>query len=111
GEQSDLPGQPTIVVDTVGAGDSFAAVLVIGLLRGQPPAKINALGNRVAAFVSSQTGAPPPTPPPMRQPEERGRFAIVRRTPRDGLHVQMLRNVKLTRGPHGRASLSIPCFQ
>jgi fructokinase len=62
GEQSDLPGQPTVVVDTVGAGDSFAAVLVIGLLSGIPLAKINAWGNRVAAFVSSQAGATPQIP-------------------------------------------------
>ena len=52
GERSDLPGQPTIVVDTVGAGDSFTAALVIGLLGGLPLATINAWGNCVAAFVS-----------------------------------------------------------
>lgn len=69
GEQSDLPGQPTIVVDTVGAGDSFTAVLVIGLLSGHPLAKINAWGNRVAAFVSSQPGATPHIPHYLRQPE------------------------------------------
>jgi sugar/nucleoside kinase (ribokinase family) len=62
GERSDLPGQPTIVVDTVGAGESFAAVLVIGLLSGLPLAKINGWGNRVAAFVSSQAGATPHFP-------------------------------------------------
>jgi len=69
GEQSDLPGQPTIVVDTVGAGDAFAAVLVIGLLSGHPLAKINAWGNRVAAFVCSQPGATPHIPHYLRQPE------------------------------------------
>jgi fructokinase len=68
GEQSDLPGQPTVVVDTVGAGDSFAAVLVIGLLSGHPLAKINAWANRVAAFVSSQAGATPHIPHYLRQP-------------------------------------------
>jgi|RhiMetdeSRZDD1v2_1073273.scaffolds.fasta_scaffold544371_1 fructokinase len=62
GEWSDLPGQPTVVVDTVGAGDSFTAALVIGLLRGFPLATINAWGNRVAAFVSSQPGATPHLP-------------------------------------------------
>src|SRR5262249_6821999 len=62
GERSDMPGQPTVVVNTVGAGDSFAAVLVIGLLSGHPLAKINAWGNRVAAFVSSQAGATPQIP-------------------------------------------------
>jgi fructokinase len=62
GEQRDLPGQPTVVVDTVGAGDSFAAVLVVGLLSGLSLAKINAWGNRVAAFVSSQAGPRPQIP-------------------------------------------------
>src|SRR5262245_58760790 len=68
GEQSDLPGQPTVVVDTVGAGDSFSAVLVIGLLSGLPLTKINAWGNRVAAFVSSQAGATPHIPHYLHQP-------------------------------------------
>ena len=68
GERTDLPGHPTVVVDTVGAGDSFAAVLVIGLLSGLPLAKINGWGNRVAAFVSSQAGATPQIPHYLRQP-------------------------------------------
>jgi fructokinase len=68
GERSDLPGQPTLVVDTVGAGDSFTAVLVIGLLSGLPLARINAWGNRVAAFVSSQPGATPHIPDYLHQP-------------------------------------------
>ena len=68
GEQSDLPGQSTAVVDTVGAGDSFVAVLVIGLLSGLPLATLNAWGNRVAAFVSSQSGATPHFPDYLHQP-------------------------------------------
>jgi fructokinase len=68
GERSDLPGQPTVVVDTVGAGDSFAAALVVGLLSGLPIATINAWGNRVAAFVSSQPGATPHVPDYLHQP-------------------------------------------
>jgi fructokinase len=68
GERSDLPGQPTLVVDTVGAGDSFAATLVVGLLDGLPFATINAWGNRVAAFVSSQRGATPHFPNYLHQP-------------------------------------------
>jgi fructokinase len=67
-ERSDLPGQPTVVVDTVGAGDSFTAALVIGLLSGLPIATINAWGNRVAAFVSSQPGATPYIPDYLHQP-------------------------------------------
>jgi fructokinase len=68
GEHSDLPGQPTLVVDTVGAGDSFTAALVIGLLSGLPLATINAWGNRIAAFVSSQPGATPQLPDYLHQP-------------------------------------------
>jgi fructokinase len=68
GERSDLPGQPTVVVDTVGAGDSFTAALVIGLLSGVPLATINAWGNRIAAFVSSQPGATPHIPDYLHQP-------------------------------------------
>ncbi len=47
------------MVDSVGAGDSFAAVLTLGLLRGLPLDRINTLANRVAAYVCSQPG---PTP-------------------------------------------------
>jgi sugar/nucleoside kinase (ribokinase family) len=36
GDSSELPGQPTVVVDTVGAGDSFTATLVVRLLRKLP---------------------------------------------------------------------------
>jgi fructokinase len=68
GERSDLPGQPTVVVDTVGAGDSFTAALVIGLLSGLPLAMINSWGNRIAAFVSSQPGATPQLPDYLHQP-------------------------------------------
>jgi fructokinase len=62
GERSDLPGQSTVVVDTVGAGDSFTATLIIGLLRGLPLETINAWAGRVAAFVCSQSGATPHFP-------------------------------------------------
>jgi fructokinase len=68
GERSDLPGQPVTVVDTVGAGDSFTATLVTGLLSGLSLATINAWANRVAAFVSSQRGATPHLPDYLRQP-------------------------------------------
>ena len=68
GERSDLPGQPTVVVDTVGAGDSFTAALVVGLLSGLPLATINAWGNRIAAFVSSQPGATPHFPDHLYRP-------------------------------------------
>jgi fructokinase len=69
GQRSDVPGVPTTVVDTVGAGDSFTAALVIGLLEGLSLATINAWGNRVAAFVTSQPGATPHFPEALRRPE------------------------------------------
>ena len=68
GQHSDLPAAPTVVVDTVGAGDAYSAVLAIGALNGLPLETINAWGNRVAAFVCSQAGATPHFPDELRQP-------------------------------------------
>lgn len=45
------------LVDPVGAGDSFTASLVVGLLRGYNLDYINLCANRVAAYVCSQNGA------------------------------------------------------
>ena len=50
------------MVDSVGAGDSFTATLIAGLLRGLPLDCINRHGNRVAAYVCSQRGATPALP-------------------------------------------------
>jgi fructokinase len=50
---------PTQIADTVGAGDSFTAVVAIGLLDGEDLQTINARANRVAAYVCSRTGAMP----------------------------------------------------
>jgi fructokinase len=68
GERSDLVGRPTTLVDTVGAGDAFAAALTIGILRGLPLGVINAWASRVAEFVCTQAGAAPQLPPQLRQP-------------------------------------------
>jgi fructokinase len=65
-ERSDLPAQPAKIVDTVGAGDAFAAALTIGLLDGTPLEQINAWGNQVAAFVCSQPGGTPHFPTQLR---------------------------------------------
>ncbi|MFB0515667.1 MAG: carbohydrate kinase [Candidatus Neomarinimicrobiota bacterium] len=62
GRDSDHPGFRAQVADTVGAGDSFAAVLALGLLRGEQLDRINEYANRVASFVCSQNGATPPLP-------------------------------------------------
>ena len=63
-------GEPTVrarppaieFCDAVGAGDSFAATLVTGLLADQELATIADRANRIAAFVASQPGATPLLP-------------------------------------------------
>jgi len=67
GRWSEHPGLPANVVDTVGAGDSFTAVLTLGLLAGWDLDHINETANVVAAFVCSQPGATPPLPAHLRQ--------------------------------------------
>ena len=47
------------VVDTVGAGDAFTAMVVVGLLSGLPMGTINERANDIAAFVCTQSGATP----------------------------------------------------
>jgi fructokinase len=60
-EQVDRhPGIPVKVVDTVGAGDAFAAALTHYYLRNAPLSVINEAGNRWGAWVASQPGAMPP---------------------------------------------------
>lgn len=56
------PGVRTKVADTVGAGDAFTAALVMGLLEGHAPDRINSFANRLAAYVCSRPGATPPIP-------------------------------------------------
>jgi fructokinase len=59
---SDCRSRPVKVVDTVGAGDSFTAALVLGLLRKMDLDEINAIANEVARYVCSQPGATPALP-------------------------------------------------
>lgn len=61
-EVSDLPGQPTTVVDTIGAGDSFTAALTLAYLNDLPLDEINRYATTVAAFVCGQAGAMPNMP-------------------------------------------------
>jgi fructokinase len=51
------PGIPTIVQDTVGAGDAFTAAFVMGVLRGEEPKVILQKACEVAARVCSHAGA------------------------------------------------------
>ena len=50
-------GFPARVVDTVGAGDAFAAALLVGLLRRDSPDRISRFANGAAAFVCARGGA------------------------------------------------------
>jgi len=59
---SDCPSRPVKVVDTGGAGDSFTAAMVLGLLRKMDLNEINAIANEVARYVCSQPGATPALP-------------------------------------------------
>lgn len=64
---SQHPAVPTVIKDTVGAGDAFTAALVIGLLRRDHLDALHAHAARLAAYVCSQAGATPPVPPEFRR--------------------------------------------
>lgn len=55
------------IVDTVGAGDSFTAVTIIGFLQGKTLSEINDHANRVAAFVCQHQGAMVELPDDLKQ--------------------------------------------
>ena len=63
-EAVDQPGIPTVVRDTVGAGDAFTAALVVGLLRGESLRTIARVACETAAVVCEQDGAVPDLPKP-----------------------------------------------
>lgn len=58
---TEAPGirQPGAVVDTVGAGDGFAAVYILGALRRWPPLKTLERANQFAAAICGIRGAVP----------------------------------------------------
>lgn len=53
------PGFKVNVVDTVGAGDSFLAAFISGLLKQQPMPQVLEKACRIGAFVAGQRGANP----------------------------------------------------
>ena len=53
------PGFPVKVADTIGAGDAFTAALVHQFLRGASLDHMNAVANRIGAWVASEAGAMP----------------------------------------------------
>ena len=59
GEVVEQEGVETTVKDTVGAGDSFTAAVVLGLLDGKPKKEIAKSACELAAFVCTQEGATP----------------------------------------------------
>lgn len=61
-EISRHQGIATDIVDTIGAGDSFTAAVVTGLLLNKTLDEINEKANRLAAYVCSQSGAMPSVP-------------------------------------------------
>jgi fructokinase len=62
GKWSELSSAPIAIVDTVGAGDSFTAALVMGLLHEMPLEQIHRVASEVAGYVCSQPGATPLLP-------------------------------------------------
>jgi fructokinase len=62
GNWSDCAPAPVKVVDTVGAGDSFTAALVLGLLHGDSLDTMHAFASEVAAYVCTCAGATPTLP-------------------------------------------------
>lgn len=62
----ESPAAPTVVADTVGAGDAFTATLLIGILAGRALDEVSRRANAVAAYVCSQPGATPPIPEDLR---------------------------------------------
>lgn len=58
----EQPGRRVEVRDTIGAGDSFTAVYVLGELSGWDPAATLRAATEVAAYVCTQPGATPTLP-------------------------------------------------
>jgi fructokinase len=54
--------EPETMMDTVGAGDSFTAAVICGILKGWDLDQINDAANRLASFVCSKSGATPVLP-------------------------------------------------
>ena len=59
GEYVEAKGYSVTVIDTVGAGDAFAAAFVHGLSQNWPAADIADFANRIGALVAARPGAVP----------------------------------------------------
>jgi fructokinase len=67
GQRSDVDGVSVDVKDTVGAGDSYTARMIVGLLADEPLDVVNRQACQVAAYVCSQSGATPALPDELRR--------------------------------------------
>ena len=55
------------VADTVGAGDSFTATFITGILKGKDVSEVHKHAVEVSAYVCTQNGAMPELPPYLRE--------------------------------------------
>lgn len=62
GNVSFQPTPKVEVADTVGAGDSFTAAFIAGILKGKSVADAHHRAVDVSAYVCTQAGAMPPLP-------------------------------------------------
>lgn len=62
GNVSFQPTPKVEVADTVGAGDSFTAAFIAGILKGKSVAEAHSLAVRTSAFVCTRNGAMPVLP-------------------------------------------------
>jgi fructokinase len=60
---TETPAPRVRVVDTVGAGDAFAAALATGIIEGRAAAEMLDAANRIGALVASKSGAIPDEDP------------------------------------------------
>jgi fructokinase len=83
GAWSEHPGFTVEVKDTVGAGDAFLAVLLVGLLSGGDDGMLLQNANLIGAYVATQFGAlptdqaaaiPPVSPPAAKRPRRSRRI-------------------------------------
>lgn len=58
-QYEEVAGYPVKVVDTVGAGDAFAAAFLHGVHAGWPPRKVGEFANRLGSRVASRRGGTP----------------------------------------------------
>jgi len=66
-ESSFAAPEPTDVINTVGAGDSFTGSMIMGFLNNKLLPEINQSANKLAAYVCTQHGAVPELPASLTQ--------------------------------------------